>query len=256
MRSCNILPAAALFLFVGIVFADAEEPADEDMRRDTIYSSVNPAAVKGNSFFTQYFYNPERKKALSIKLPRYNGIAKTENIWTYYYSGEDIDKGANAAPDDALHPSGSRTNQPGEGGFLADSGAGGVNLKHADDERGIYDLTVPFDPSVAAGADFAGAGESDTVLDFHEFKAGTSNELQSSEKKGARLVLVFVEKAFYNSQNRARILSGITYVGDFEDEDEFAPSPLSAPLALFFVALGVGILLVMYTTVGNNKKKS
>ena len=254
MRACNILLAAALFLFVGIVFADAEEPAEEDTRRDTIYSSGSPAVAKGNSFFTQYFYNPERKKALSIKLPRYNGIAKTESIWIYYYSGEDIDNSANAAPDDALPPSGPRMIQPGEGGSLADAGAGGVNTKHADDEHGIYDLTVPFDHSVADGTDFAGAGESDTVLDFHEFKAGTSNELQSSEKKGVRLVLVFVEKAFYNSQNRARILSGITYVGDFEDEDKYATSPLSVPLALFFVALGVGILLVMYTTVGNKKK--
>ena len=253
MKSCNILLAAALFLFVGIVFADAEEPADEDTRRDTIYSSGSPAAVKGNSFFTQYFYNPERKKALSIKLPRYNGIAKTENIWTYYYSGEDIDNGANAAPDDALHPSGSRTIQPGEG-VLADAGAGGVNKKHADDERGIYDLTVPFDHSLADGADFAGAGESDTVLDFHEFKTEASDELQSSEKSGVYPILVFVEKAFYNSQNRARILSGITYVGDFEDEDKYTTSPLSVPLALFFVALGVGILLVMYTTVGIKKK--
>ena len=79
MKRCNIFLAAVLFFSVGIVSAVAEEPDDEDTRRETIYLLGNPVVTKGDQTFTQTVYDIANETILSETQTKYSGIVQTES---------------------------------------------------------------------------------------------------------------------------------------------------------------------------------
>lgn len=85
MRLCSIFLAAATILSVGIVSAVAEEPADEETRRELTYISGSPAAVKGGSVFSRYFHQ-SGNSILASTLPRFSTETDIGNLQVYDFS--------------------------------------------------------------------------------------------------------------------------------------------------------------------------
>lgn len=219
MKICNILLAVALFLSVGIIVAVAEEPADEDTRRDDIYTFGNSTAVKGKNAFTQYFYNTPRSNPLTITLPLYKGIAETESGRSLY-SVENRFTISNANADEA---------------------------SYADNEMHVYDFDSSFDDSVMEKIGFIGRYVKDNVPDPFLVNARAPEGFQSLDN-GTYAVLAFDKKVSKDSQNRPKIMSDGSYLGDYKETQDYSASPYSAPMSLLLLLICFCIILVMHTT--------
>ena len=227
LRSYHL--AAALFLFAGIAFAVALEPADEDSRRETIYTFHSPIATESRKTFERLFYDTARKEDLTIKLLQYSSIAETESVWGSY-STEDHNGGGNtgsaAAPD-------SDGRVAGEDGFH------------------VYDLAAPFGDRITEDIGFTGRRGGEYELNFGEAETREPEQYQLPEN-GASGILVFDKSFFLANENKAQILFGDPYAGDFNDNDVVA-LPLALPIALLFLAIGAGIVLIIFTTIDDKK---
>ena len=73
---------------------------------------------------------------------------------------------------------------------------------------------------------------------------------QLSDSNGIYTFLAFDKHAYLNGANRGQILAGGIYDDEFGQAEKQFRNPLSVPLAMLFIALCAGILLVIYTTTG------
>lgn len=224
MKRCNIFLAAVLFFSVGIVSAVAEEPDDEDTRRETIYFLGNPVAAQGNYAFSQHLYDTAKISVLDETQSKYSVIAQTA-----------------AGDTPAADKNGDNT---------ASASLGNALTTHrAYDETSIYDLSKSFEYSFSQKLGFTGQNDSDTASGSTEANAETSDNSKLSDN-GAYSILVFEKKAFKNDQNRPQITGASgRRNGEIKKKEEFR-SPVSAPFMMLVFLLCICIILVMSTTVG------
>lgn len=246
VRLCIFFLSAVLLFPLG-AYADAEGPADENARREFMYSFGNPDPAKGEDAFTRYFYNSAGKNALTITLPKYDSIADTGIVWgsyavEYRSGGTDAAFGRSPGPAD-------------DGASRSDSEAGHADIvtdvstaSRSEDAPHVYALDDPFDRKVLDEIGYTGRDDNDGSFVFAEDNSDASAGARLSDG-GAYSILVFEKKAFHNSQNRAGISFDEYYGRDTEEED-YSASPYAIPIAMLVLMLGFGIVLAMHTTAG------
>ena len=212
--------AAALLLVSGAVSGAisvaAGEPADEDTRRETIYT-LDGTLAEGKTAFDRYFFGPAGSKPRTIRLLQYDSISGEEFVRSSYSSG--FRPGVNDAATAELRP---------------------------------YDLSVEFDDGIMERLGLAGRPEDDE-LDV-ALTQPESSAIQLSDNNGIYTFLAFDKKACLNGPNRGRILSGGVYSKEFDKGEEEFSNPYSIPTALLVFALGSGVLLIIYTTTGEKMR--
>jgi len=233
MRLCNFFLAAAVFLLVGISRPVAGEPADEDTLRETTYSLNDTVAVKGNNSFAQYF-NDAKNDSLTIILPKYKGTTETKSLWALYTPGYH-NTDTKTSFDGSTDPADAQASHPADNGISQ-----------------VYEFSVSFDNSISEDIGRTGQSDDDS-LDFLGVVAAGTDDRQLSDN-GSSSILVFRKTTPRNSQNRARILSGGSYLNEFEKEEDFN-SPLTTPIALLLLMFGFCIILVIYTSAGEKMKE-
>lgn len=224
MRLCNFFLAAAVFLLVGLSRSVAGEPADEETLRETTDRHSDAITAKGNNSFAQYFRDA-KNDSLTIILPEYKGTTEANSLRSLYTPG--------------YHNSGTKTpsNAPAD--------------PDNDAKLHVYDFAVSFDNSIPEDIGITGRRDDD-IPGFQELLAAEADENQLPDN-GSASILVFRKTTPKNSQNRARILSGGSYINEFEKEEDFN-SPLTTPIALLLLLFGFCIILVIYTSAGAKMK--
>ena len=259
MRLRNFFPAA-FFLAFGIAFAFAVEPADEADRRETIYPFRVPASAESNNIFFQYFFENAGNNALTITLIPYNGITgitETENIWSFYTAKHVFNNSADTPSDEdlPLSDAGMTQSDPGSMPTEAETTAPRANRVADEDMLSVYDFSIPFNESIPEEIGFTersdGDDENEPGFLRDEFKEPKDSQ---SPDNGLYSSLVFNKKAFLNSPNTFNILFGGAYGKSFKEKTDEAGISFSTPLALFFLVLGAGIILVMYTSAGKHEE--
>ena len=217
--------AAAILLVSGVfsaVFsAVAGEPADEGTRRETIYT-LDGTVAEGKTALDRYFFGPAGSRPRTIRLLRYDSISGEEIVWDSYSSG--FRPGANESP------------------------SAGAELRP-------YDLSVAFDDGVMDRLGLAGrTGDESDPEAAPTQPEPSSADAQLPDNNGIYTFLAFDKRAYLSGTNRGRILSGGVYNDEFGKAEAEFTNPFSIPLALLFVALCAGILLIIYTTTGEKIK--
>lgn len=256
MRLRNFFPATAFFLTFGVAFAFALEPVDENTRRETIYPFRYPASAESNNIFVQYFFDKTGNKTLTIKLIPYKSITEAEDAWSFHTSEHIFNNSTNTPSDEDLPLSDDRIPQSDTESIPTEAEATAPTAKRVVDEDRVpvYVFSIPFDDSISEEMGFTGSQDSDdeNELSFlkDEFKESKDSQLSDN---GLYSSLVFNKKAYLNSPNSTHILFGGDYGKSFKKKDDDAGISFSTPVALFFLTLGAGIVLVMYTATGKNE---
>lgn len=216
MKLRNWSLTAAVVFFVGIAFAVAEEPADEDTFRETTYTydtSLVPD-LEGSSDFPLSFYKTAGNGADDATLFEQIGIAG---------SGRSDESAASAT---------SRTS--GE-----------------DMSLRVFDLSSSFSGSVTEEIGFTARSDRGNPLVFSEVIAESPNKSQSAGNETYSL-LTFDKKAFTNARNWGQIISGGSNFNDGEEEGflVFFSSIVTIPFAILSFSICIGFLLIMFTTSG------
>lgn len=258
----NIFSAAILFFSAGIAFAAAEEPADEETRRETTYLVFNPATADSKTLYTRYFYDPAGNNRLTIQLPQYNGITETESVWSHFSTGSNPGDAQGASLE---NPPRSNANDDGvdndsaarytaETGHAEPESSNSAENRVVGDMRGAYDFSIPFEDSITEAIGYTGSGDTETGFGVSEIETvRTVNGQQSDE--GVYSILVFEKKAASNNPNRAKILFEEANADMFNYDDGYNNSPLTIPIVLFFFVLGAGVFLVFFTTINQEVEK-
>ena len=258
MRLRHFFPAAVLFfLAFGVAFAFALEPVDEKERRETIYPFRVPATAESSSIFSQYFSDNAGNNSLTITLIPYKSIVQPENVWSFYAAKLLSNNSTNATSDEDL-PSDAGKPQSDIESISADAATTDpdptANRVVDEDRLSFYDFSTSFSEKITEEIGFTESLDSDDEyeLDFlkDEFKPPKDSQLADN---GIFSSLVFQKKAFLNSPNSTHILFGGDYNKKFSKKDDTAGISFSTPVALFFLTLGVGLILVMYTASGKNE---
>lgn len=255
MRLRHFFPAV-FFLAFGIAFAFAIEPADEKDRRETIYPFRVPATAESNSIFSQYFSDNAGNNSLTITLIPYKSITQSENVWSFHAAKPLSNNSTNTTSDEGLPLPDARMPQSDIGSIPADAATTDPAANRVVDEERLsfYDFSTPFSDRITEEIGFTESLDSDDEyeLDFlkDEFKPSKDSQLSDN---GISSSLVFQKKAFLNSPNSTHILFGGDYNKKFSKKDDTADISFSTPVALFFLTLGVGIILVMYTASGKKE---
>ena len=242
--------AAAPVFFAGIAFAVSEDPVDEEIRRETIYSFSGTAAGDRDTY-ARYPDYEAGNNTLPAALFQYVGIVGMESGWTYdaagYNNGDIPPFNGDLTRSDVPAYRSEAGSEPAE-----DVPEGSIPFRTSGvdgDELHAYDFSIPFDDSVTEEIGFTGRFDDDgRPVSFAANTAG-SGDSRSSDK-GMASSLFFDKNAFNIDSNRARIMSGNSRFGEFEDEKEFIGTPFSIPFALLCFALGLGIILVIHTATG------
>ena len=244
MKLRNILLSAELFLFAGIASAVAEDPADEDARRETIYITGAAVPEAGNNYM-QYFLDTAGNGSLGTALFRYDGAAATEDVG--YAAGYEKDDANEAFHDDPASADNKATDaggDPGETGMTApaESRPSGSDGLHA------YDFALSYDYSITPEIGFTGREEGADNSDSAIAEPAASDDSRVPDK-GPQSVLVFEKNAFKNGQINAQLIENDSRLEDSEEEGGILS--LSGPIALLLVGVGIGIVLVMHTVTEN-----
>ena len=257
MRLRNIFPAAAFFLAFGVALAFAVEPADEKKRRETIYPFRNPTPPERNNIFSRYFFDNAGNNTLTIMLTPYNGITESENAWSFYTAKHTSNNSSDNRPEEDLPLSDTRMPQSDSGSIPAEAESSAPTATPVVDDGvpSIYVFSMPFDDSIPEKMGFTeGHGSDDEdELSFLKDEFNGSNDSQLSAN-GLYSSLVFNKRAYLNSPNSTHILFGGDYDKSFKKKDDTAGISFSTPVALFFLTLGAGIVLVMYTATGKKRE--
>ena len=256
MRFRILFPAAVLFLAFGVAFTFAVEPADEKDHRETIYPFRYPASTESNNIFSQYFFDNAGNNTLTIRLFPYKSITDPENAWRYYTAGQFFDYSTNNTPDEGASLSDARIPQSDTGSIPATASTTAPTANGIADENTlpVYDFSIPFDERITEEIGFTEPSDNDDEYELSflkdEFMEPKDSQLSNN---GLFSSLVFQKKAFPNSPNNAHILFGGAYDKKFREKDDSAGISFSTPLALFFFMLGLGIVLVIFTSIGKNE---
>jgi len=248
MTRCSIFLVATIFFLVGICFAVAEEPADEDARRETTYTFVNPSTANVQALLNQYFFNTPRDIPLTITLPRYRGVAEIESLWSFYSVGYQFDDLKNLF-DETLRPGSAQTGRTVDGRGVEAAGQANPSASPTGNEPRVYDLSCSFANSVTYNIGLAGRDDYDVFFRFRAADADAADDSLSSDD-GTASILKFEKTLSNNGENGPRIMSGGSYGNDISEGDGYYGTPLSTPLTMLLLLIGFFIVVVMYTTVG------
>ena len=227
LRNCFF---TAVFFSVGITFALAEEPVDEDTFRETTYTFNNSTAANSLNADALTFWKSAGSEADNSTLFESNRIAGNGN------GGNDYTIGYR---NDVQSPSGhevSTTAAP----------AGNESLR-------VYDFSKSFYDSVTEDIGFTARSDLDNPLDFSEVfvEAPTNTPLPTQETFS---LLAFDRKVFTSAHNWGQILSGGYY---YEEEEENAffqfSSMITIPFTILVITLALGFLLVLHTSSSGNR---
>ena len=226
MRLHIFFLSAAVFLFVGIVFAVAEESTDKENRETA--QTVGSPSVNNRNAFPQPFHDASRSKNLTITLSQYRDSAKTE-------SGRALDTPAIRLND--------------SNAALSKTSAS----YHTDFENAphVYDFAVPSDDSVLKEIGITERNDSDRASSSTEVASEETAAYQISDN-GASSNLVFEKKAFKNGLNRPKIISGGFKSDNFEIEKDVTANPLSIPFMILALALTFFVFVIIFTMNGVN----
>ena len=218
----------AVFFSVGIAFAIAEEPVDEDMFRETTYTfDISGAAERFNTYNLS-FSKTTGTKAGDATLLEANGFDEAGSGRNDYTTGHENDGGSLTFQEDSASVAPDR-----------------------NELRNIYDLSVSSYDSIPEGIGFIAHKDVDNPLVFTDIIAEAPNNFQLPNQETISL-LSFDRNVFTRARNWGQILSGYYYeVGKKENELVLFGSMITIPFACLTVALGVGFLLIMFTSIGN-----
>ena len=253
----NIFSAAILFFSADVAFAVAEEPADEETRRETTYTIFNPATADSKTLFARYFYDPAGNNRLTIRLPQYNGIAETESVWNHFSTGFNPGGAQGASKEDLPRPNDNdddNDNNPATVQSTAETGlaepepANPAENHIAGDIHSVYDFSVHYENSITEAIGHTGRGDTENGFGVPEIETERLGNGQPPDN-GVYSILVFEKEASSNILNRAKIHFEETNADMFNDDDGYKSSPLTIPIALFFFMIGAGFLLVFFTSI-------
>lgn len=246
MKLRNILLPAVLFLFAGIASAAAEDPADEDARRETIYTPGAAAVPEVGNTYVLYFLDTAGDDSLSTGLFRYDGADATEDISYadgYEKNGADaaIHDGSASDDDSSRSDAGEDPGNVETAGLAASIAPGGDGL-HA------YDFAVPYDNSITSEIGYTGREDSAEEPDSAVTEPAVSENSRVSDK-GSQSILAFEKNAFKNGQIKAQFIASTSRLEDSEEESELLS--LSLPIALLLAGVVIGIVVVIHTVTEN-----
>lgn len=251
MNLRNVFLSAVIFS-VGIASAVAEEPADENTRRETTYL-FGDSAAEGTSSYTRFldFAENDPADAMLFEHSGSNGSESGLSDYSVGYTKGDIylKRHEASTPADSRDPLLSAEKDPAK-----DETAQQAASRLSDEDivaLHFYDLSVSFADSVSETIGFTGRDNRNNPLVFFEVAAETPDNLLLSDN-GSYKFLSFEKNAFSEESNRAKLLSGNT-LADYDDEEnifDIISSLLSIPFALVSIALCSGLMLVMFTSTG------
>ena len=224
----SLFLTVSLFLSVGIAFGAAEEPVDEDTRRETTYFLGNVAEAKAPLF--QFFSEFQNTDA-----------AKSESSWAYDTAGDESDEATNLNGDLTAAPA----SQSIAGKESAETGTAALAASRASDNASFfhaYDFSVPFSDSILEKNGFWGH-----IDDDNQPVSATPLASESADMQRINALFFFDKKAFSNDLIDARIMSERSNIDDLLKKEETFSSPLSTPFSMLFILIGFGIILVIYT---------
>ena len=221
----------AVVFSVGVAFVPAEEPVDEDTFRETTYSLDNFSTAEGLNAYPLSFCKSAGNEEIDAAMFEHFSIAGTG-------SGRN-DNGA-GDKDDGTSPS-----------FHEDSTSASPD---GNELLRIYDLSASFYDSITEEIGFTARGERENPLVFSDAKPETPDNSQMPTPEIFSL-LTFDKNVFTNEQNWGQILSGGYYFGEEEEESAFLlfSSMITIPFAILSVALSVGFLLILFTSILNKE---
>jgi len=228
LRNCFL--TAALFA-VGIVFAFAEEPIDEDTFRETTYSFDNSTAAEDLNTNSLSFSKTAGNEAGDSTLFEHIGVDETGNEPNDYTIGYTI---GGITP--VFHED-SESADPDENESLP-----------------IFDFSVSYYDSITDEIGFTARADVENPLVFSEVFAEAPNNSQLPNQETFAL-LFFDKQIFTSAHNWGQILSGGYYFGETEEESAFLSfsSMMTIPFAILSVGLSIGFLLIMFTSITGNK---
>lgn len=251
MRFRIFFPAAAFFLAFGFAFAFAIEPSDEKDRRETIYPFRSPASAESSNTFARYFSDYAGNSILTIRLFPYKSITEPESAWSFYSARQFFDSSINNTSDEGAPLSDARMPQSES---AAETTAPTSNRIAGEVSPPVYDFSIPFNERITEEIGYTGPRGNDDEYELgfliDEFKEPKDSQLSDN---GLFSSLVFQKKASLNNPNSAHILFGGDYDKKFRKTDDSADISFSTPFALFFFTLGVGIVMVMFTSTGKRE---
>lgn len=244
-----LLPAVSFSL--GIAFALAEEPADENTRRETTYLFGDVTNTEGTSTYARFFFDSAENDTSNMTRFEDNGSAGIEsgrNDYSAGYRKNDVIPRIHAASFSGDSRSLSHAeNESAKNGTapqaaLPDSGNG--------EALRWYDFSVSFDDSVSEEIGLTRRKDGNTPL--FPFEGIAEPPVISRLSNNAYSFLAFEKNTFTAEQNRAQLLSGNSYTDNSEEETIFdlISTVISIPFAMISVAVCSGLILVAFTSTG------
>ena len=221
----------AVFFSVGIAFAFAEAPVDEDTFRETTYTFDNFSPAENLNAYALSFLKTSENNASDSTLSEQNGSTETgseRNDYTIGYKNN------------GTSPS-----------FHANSPSAAPD---GNESLSLYDLSNSFYDSVTEEIGFTARGDRANPLVFSEVIAAAPNNSQMPNQEIFSL-LSYDKNVFTNAQNWGQILSGGYYYPEEEEENLFIlfGSMITVPFAILTLTLGVGFLLILFTSILNKE---
>lgn len=228
LRNCFL---TVVLFSAGIAFAFAEEPIDEDTFRETTYSFDSSAATERLNTSKLSFRKTAGNEAGDSARFEHDIIAGTGSGQSDY-TIEEIKKSISPA-------------------FHEDSTSAATD---ANKSLRVYDLSTSFHDSIPEEIGFIARSDVDNPLVFSEVFVEAPNNSQLPNQETFSL-LAFDKKVFTSANNWGQILSGGYYYEGEEEESAFLlfSSMITIPFAILSITLGIGFLLIMYTSITGNK---
>jgi len=254
MNLRNALLHAVCFS-LGIAFAAAEEPADENTRRETTYLFGEVTATEGTSTYARYFFASAENDASDMSRFDYDngsaGIESDRNEYSDGYKKEDVIPRIHAASysGDTRSPQLSAESESATTGTASQAASRGP-AKDGEDALRVYDFSVSFDDSVSEAIGFTESNDRNKPVFFFESTAEQPDNPLMSDN--AYTFLTFEKNTFTIEQNRVQLLSGNSYTDNDEKETIFdiISTLISIPFAMVSVAVCLGLILVAFTSTG------
>ena len=254
MKLRNVFSFAVIF-FAGIAFAVAEEPADENMRRETTYLFGRSVVTEGTKIYTPSFvYSTAENNGddtTQFERSGFTGNESGRDDYSAGYRNDGINKKRNEAESadrQEQEPEFSEEDEPEKDETAAPETS---STSDGNETLHIYEFSVPFDDRVTETIGFTGGDGVDNPLVFAEVIPKLPDNSQLSDD-GSYLFLSFEKNAFTNDENAAKILTGDSYDDEGEEESVFdiISKSFTIPFALLSIVVCGGLILVMFTSTG------
>lgn len=243
----------AVVFSLGIAFAVAEEPADENTRRETTYLFGDVKDTEGTSTYARFFYDSAENDTSDMTRFQYDGTAGIESGRNDYSAGykksDVIPRIREASFSGETRPPLPPEESESETDETAPQAAASYEPDNGEPLR-VYDFSISFDDSVPEEIGFTRNKDGNSpVFPFEGIAEPTDNSRLSDN---AYTFLAFEKNAFTAEQNRAQLLSGNSYTDNDDEKTIFdlISSVISIPFAMISVAVCSGLILVAFTSTG------